>query len=1278
MSTLSSSRQVRVTLVMVLVLMVPATAFYLRYTGDHRAFLTSRDFRRLSVISRQVSSRIATLESTIDSVVVSADHGNAPVPSKDAGEEGKAGSTPIPAAVTAAGPGGSGPTSGDIKQVEKPASEQAQTGRVQLVSEAFDKAEKDLVPRLRLVAEPQISEGGQAGPSVPKFKLTISQPRSEVWLHITYDGRPERSSRSYHIEAAVSLNELVGQYVNLTGQSGADEFDGVLVVLRGSGRVVFQRDRPGLSANSLGTLLGVGKDPAIAFGSVDGYSGLKDITAGGDPYKLFIQPVELLLTTEEGKADDLVVCGLISTEQFDEEARSISPTVLIVILFLFLMAVLGLPFIQLGLMGPGNRLRVGDVLFGGLATLVGAGLLTFAVLDIYSYSRLEARLDGQLSQMSYQVSSGLLSELSTAVNQLDDLRDPPLAASIGVLQKEDAARKAPRFLGRASILGSGKQANTANPPSPSPDLAPLSARAIRYPYFDTAFWADSEGWQRIKVTTDSYISPFVRVNNRPYFQNALQGKLWRVSTADSAFFPDSVSAVNSGKNLAVISTPLYYPNPDANWVGVISTRLLSLTDTVFPDGFGFCVINKDGDVLFHSDENRDLEENVFDECDQGASLRAAVNDGAATYINTRYTGKPHRMYVRPIAGLPWSLIVFRDKDILASANLEMLTVSGTLLLIYSILLGTFLYIACPLHSKKRSAWIWPYRRQPQKYAAMAAVFLAFDVLLYLVIINGSGWFLILPAFLIPLVGVAASYLILSKNWLAPVFTRVDSKGRLRKLSMLFDYRTGYALSGALLLLLFAVLPAIAWFKAAHDREMRLLVRFGQISIAKRLDQRSSALRRTYQALAGGQTDPAVSHWGNYYSFFFGTTASTHLAGQAATVAEETLLEKFMGFIYPSFSHSLYFQGIQGNLAADDPDGDGDVELELTAAKEGDPDSAIDLNSKVPVLGAPDDAVGKVLWFGGVALFPVVMVLGLYFVARTISRSVFLIDLSESHCAESASAEDFKKVDRNLLVLAGSAARRARLGNLDGVKVISIAGYGDQSKWAESFEYDALVASKIKLLAIDNFEYKMDDPVHNENKLVFLRQLWARGIKTVVLSEVNPAYFQLNGATLVENGDPANTGHRSGISRAEWAEAFSSFLKVHIDPVVLGGLEPGTAFHSGMGQDSPNRHASGLDEKSIQRGIAWLARQILEVDATERVVRPIVDLSALDYGSIWLTLSRDERLTLFYIAHDRFASCKNPVVQDLLKRGLVKRDPALNPMTPKFRRFIISAIKPEEM
>src|SRR5262249_3112518 len=159
---------------------------------------------------------------------------------------------------------------------------------------------------------------------------------------------------------------------------------------------------------------------------------------------------------------------------------------------------------------------------------------------------------------------------------------------------------------------------------------------------------------------------------------------------------------------------------------------------------------------------------------------------------------------------------------------------------------------------------------------------------------------------------------------------------------------------------------------------------------------------------------------------------------------------------------------------------------------------VDLHSPVPLVGWPGDALGKVLWAAGSFLLPCVMLAALYFVVRTISRRVFLIDLKEDKrpIAVLNSLEAFEKLGENLLVLAGPAARKLPLAGSS--EVISGADCRPDD-WRSNGRYDGLAARYVKSIVIDNFDYKLDDPNANQDKVDFLRELWARGIKTIVIS-----------------------------------------------------------------------------------------------------------------------------------------------------------------------------------
>src|SRR5262249_40648307 len=138
-----------------------------------------------------------------------------------------------------------------------------------------------------------------------------------------------------------------------------------------------------------------------------------------------------------------------------------------------------------------------------------------------------------------------------------------------------------------------------------------------------------------------------------------------------------------------------------------------------------------------------------------------------------------RLYVKPLEALPWSLVVFRDKAILTGANFDLLTVSVSLLFIHCIILVVILYLVCPLHNKRRSAWIWPYLDRPQKYLALIAVNLVLCIILYTIILVSDGWALLLPSLIIPALAIVTSYLIVAEGWRWPSPLSAPGTGRWR-------------------------------------------------------------------------------------------------------------------------------------------------------------------------------------------------------------------------------------------------------------------------------------------------------------------------------------------------------------------------------------------------------------------------------------------------------------------------------------------------------------------
>ena len=67
-------------------------------------------------------------------------------------------------------------------------------------------------------------------------------------------------------------------------------------------------------------------------------------------------------------------------------------------------------------------------------------------------------------------------------------------------------------------------------------------------------------------------------------------------------------------------------------------------------------------MLFHSDSQRNLNENLFDETDDSRRLRAEVHAHSAEPLNVRYWGAALRAFVKPMRGDQWSIVTLYRKD----------------------------------------------------------------------------------------------------------------------------------------------------------------------------------------------------------------------------------------------------------------------------------------------------------------------------------------------------------------------------------------------------------------------------------------------------------------------------------------------------------------------------------------------------------------------------------------------------------------------------------------
>ena len=1014
--------------------------------------------------------------------------------------------------------------------------------------------------------------------------MNVGQEEGTTWLYFDARYRVADGSNVVTIRAKTNLGRLVDPIVGgrrVESREGSDHeegFDDILITQAGAdGQVIFQQRGSSLRLVSLDKLTSAADEgKTIDLNTLGQSSNVADVKLAGADYKLFLHPVNLSIS--QTGADDArrlrwVICGLVPASHFRREVWTISYSILIVFAFFTALSILSWPFLKLVLIGPKDRLRTADIYFLFFSTLIGLALLTTLGLYGYSYIELGREMDGQLETLAKQVKENFQAEVTASLNQLDGLnRDTDLRGDFSKLSggtpgsatpNGEKDRAKPKRWYRTGILK-----NSSVPP------------AYRsYPYFDTAVWIDEKGRQRLKWTVESYQPQFIDVSDRPYFTN-LKAEHYRHFDCHD-FWLDPIVSKTTGRNEVEISKwktgdgaedvvlpcearSLAPTDGRSHWVSAFDTRLLSLMQPVLPAGFGFCVIDEEGRVLFHSDEAHHLGENFFEESDNDHSLRSAVIDRREMPLDVNYLGRGHRLFATPLKSFPgWTLITFRDKQVLRTAFLELLTLSSLLFLGYCLVILIFLsvFYLVNLNTSERRAWLWPSSRRTLSYYVSVLILLGLSAV-SAVMYNRGGPRSVIAVGVISFVGLYLFFLNLRFGKYGRAWRGLKESGLWGRTysarKMFYRYDLGYVLNIVLLFLLIAIIPAAAFFKFAYEVEMKLFVKHGQITVAKGLAERDERIRAQYVSRWGNDdrsfretftANRLKLDWDIYDGFFFGTTrrqdddgtpvgAQAQDAGQGKRWTLIDFLASFNDFMPLYNSTSIERLGLRKGAFADGsydwvetPAG---IELHIN---DGGPNNLRSpwkaLVTKVP----PFDWPGRPWWMVFLlACIPFYLWVGL------MVRKIFLLNLHRptSYSFETLQA---RTVGGNLFVILEPPFTQSR--RLDGEKFhyLSLRDMSESSGWAEAFDYGALRGAD-KIVAVDHFEHMADDPEANRRKAHFLEELLRRGHRVFVISTIDPSRYSF--ADGAGSGAAAPDGVRSCEEFDRWSGLVSNFFTVYAE------------------------------------------------------------------------------------------------------------------------------------
>ncbi|GJL63618.1 MAG: hypothetical protein NPIRA04_22720 [Nitrospirales bacterium] len=793
------------------------------------------------------------------------------------------------------------------------------------------------------------SEEGKAGKTVKLEVLSRQSPPLIKLTHFITKSQSSTESNSatpnkWEISGIINLkpflkrmrnNRIFDDVILFEGQKkdkdSATTQKPTLIYHSGSRELTWQRlediEQQAPHQTFFNILLG-GPDTSTHNGTLEAGTHQFSIDVPGHAYQVFTQTI--LLPGEEALRWTLV--GLVENEKFLNSYVAISSTVLLAVMIGLMALILAIPLLHLKMMGPTDPLRSTHVLGLILSALLGTGLLTFVVLDLSIYIEGKEELQERLKQSAQSMKNHVHQELESVLSTLERFdQSQYVAADFANVTEPDAAGL--NVVGNRKVLLDENIEETFNAQRlQPPDMLTADGDGISnselserqdtmtidednlpeqqdyYRNFLYAFWMDPEGSLRINWSRDTFdgkpmygTTQNLHLAERNYVQSVTDPSipLWKFPKEGKpneepyTFFLEPIISWTTGRNTVVASMPSHlHMENSPHWIAAIEFTLKSLMDNVvLPPGIGFAVIDSEHRVLFHSEEWRNLREQFLVETDHNSSLHALLSAKTAGHTEGSYWGKANSFYVLPLHPVPWSLIVFRDMEILRSVNLAGLLVAGFLYGLWALVVYGCFWMFLKVQTKHRKApWLWPNRAHDALYLRILGVnLIAFSICIVcsLALAKYSGAQL-LAALVLPAPIILGNVLYTMHVHTASSLPHRTSE---RTQPAWWSYPRSYSFMMASFLLILGVVPAMGCFTSIFNQEMKLFTQFQLLEIFDRYKDSGkdlTLLRDHHRPLPAGV----------YPNFFLEVDRKKHY--EPGVSQESSIFEQIFGFVSQPF------------------------------------------------------------------------------------------------------------------------------------------------------------------------------------------------------------------------------------------------------------------------------------------------------------------------------------------------------------------------------------------
>ena len=433
--------------------------------------------------------------------------------------------------------------------------------------------------------------------------------------------------------------------------------------------------------------------------------GMRSLTIGGADYKVFSQPV--------GFSGDRqwIIVGLINGKNYNKEKYQLPVWVVLLLLTAAIGMIVSLPWIKLYHMGNKDKLTVTDGVASVLVSMLLMSLLFFMFFNQNLYVN-DCRASTSANALANHISRAFRSELSTAYKTLDKFDI-----------EYNGIRDDIKNLGKDSLTFRNYQDTTCK--------AILNAGTKKISV-DQVYWLDKSGEEISNWTTDTTFTPKSNLSSREYFKRVSHNNLYKFN--DTALYVDQIISRTSGVFTSVIAKKSTGNNAV---VAAMTFTAKTLNHAVLPDGYQFAIIDAGGEVLYHSLEDRNLNENLKNELADSTELLSCIEAKSDTNFKAEYYGKPYNIKIKPIKDLPYFIVIFEDHEYNDTRDTESYAFTISMLICLLIFLIVQFSVVFFLSSKQsffkkqlfETSWLGPKESFHQQYNLCIIINIAVVLLL---------------------------------------------------------------------------------------------------------------------------------------------------------------------------------------------------------------------------------------------------------------------------------------------------------------------------------------------------------------------------------------------------------------------------------------------------------------------------------------------------------------------------------------------------------------------